>query len=91
MRILQVVVWTVACVAAGIVLKSSGLSDRAFHSLNGAWKSQSPRLERAKSDAQDLVEDMKRKAASDSSQPKERHSKEDKQAIEQLISKRSKG
>jgi hypothetical protein len=50
-----------------------------------------------KDDAEDLVDGVKKKvsatqdAVAPVAQPKERHSKEERDAIDQLISKRSKG
>jgi hypothetical protein len=98
MGILRFVVWTSLCVALGIFLGSYEFHGRTTWQLvQGAWKQQGPRMEKVRDEAEDLVDAAKKKVSSQDSAapaqqaPKERHSKEDRDAIDQLISKRSKG
>lgn len=97
MGILRFVIWTGLCVALGIFLGSYEFSGRtSWQLMQGAWKQQGPRLEKVRDDAEDLVDGVKKKVAAQDpaspaqQAPKERHSKEDRDAIDQLISKRSK-
>jgi hypothetical protein len=98
MGILRFVVWTGLCVGLGIFMGSYEFHGRtSWQVIQGAWKQQGPRLEKVKDDAEDLVDGVKKKvsatqdAVAPVAQPKERHSKEERDAIDQLISKRSKG
>ena len=93
MGILRFVIWTTLCIGLGIFLGTYELGGKTpWQSMQGAWKQQAPRLEKVKGEAGDLVDDVKKKVSTqDVAQPKERHDKEDREAIDQIISKRSKG
>ena len=93
MGLLRFVVWTTLCVGLGIFLGTYDLGGKTpWQAMQGAWKQQAPRLEKVKGEAGDLVDDVKKKVSTqDVAQPKERHDKEDREAIDQIISKRSKG
>lgn len=93
MGILRIAVWTALCIGFGLFLGTYELGGRTpWQSVQGAWKHQAPRLEKVKDGAEDLVDDVKKKVSTQEiSQPRERHNKEDREAIDQIISKRSKG
>ena len=93
MGILRFVVWTALCIGLGVLLGTHEFGGRtAWESMQGVWKQQAPRLEKVKGGAEDLVDDVKKKVSTqEAAQPKERHNKEDREAIDQIISKRSKG
>lgn len=93
MGIVRTLVWTALCVGFGIFLGSYPLGGQtAWQRAQGAWKQQSPHLEKVKDGAEGLVDDVKKKVSTQEvAQPKEQHRKEDREAIEQLISKRQKG
>ncbi len=94
MGILRVILWTGLCVGLGIFLGTYEIHGRTpWQTVQGAWKQQGPRLEKVKDGAEDLVDGVKKRVSQETApaQPKERHSKEDREAIDQLISKRSKG
>ena len=93
MGILRFLVWTTLCIGLGIFLGTHELGGRtAWQAMQGAWKEQSPRFDKVKEGAEDLAEDVRKKVATQdpAQQPKERHNKEDREAIDQIISKRSK-
>jgi hypothetical protein len=93
--ILRFVVWTTLCIGLGLFLGTHELGGKtAWQSVQSAWKQQAPRLEKAKEATEDLVDDVKKKVSTQDpavQQPKERHNEEDRKAIDQIISKRSKG
>ncbi|MFZ5446983.1 MAG: hypothetical protein ACOZQL_43800 [Myxococcota bacterium] len=95
MGFLRFLVWTSLCIALGIFLGTWEIGGRTpWQLMQGAWKQQGPRLEKVKDDAGELVDGVKKKVSTEPAfqqQPKERHSKEDREAIDQLISKRTKG
>lgn len=95
MGILRFLVWTTLCIGLGIFLGTYEVGGRTpWQLMQGAWKQQGPRLEKVKDDAGELVNGVKKKVAQDPAfqqQPKERHSAEEREAIDQLISKRTKG
>lgn len=94
MGILRFLVWTALCIGLGIFLATFQIGGRTpWQTMQGAWKQQGPRLEKVRDDAEELADSVKKKVSTEApvAQPKERHSKEDREAIEQLISKRSKG
>lgn len=93
MGILRFLVWTALCIGLGVFLGTHEFGGRtAWQALQGTWKQQAPRLEKVREGAEDLVDDMKKKVSTqESAQPKERHNKQDREAIDQIISKRSKG
>ena len=89
-------VWTTLCIGLGLFVGSRDFGGKSpWQALSGAWKQQAaPRLEKAKEGAEDLVDGVKRKVSTQDpavAQPKERHNEEDRKAIDQIISKRSKG
>ncbi len=91
MGILRFVLWTTLCIGFGIFLGTHQLSGKtAWQTMQGAWREQSPRLDKVKDGAEDLVDDVKKKVSTQDA-PKERHNDEDRKAIDQIISKRSKG
>ena len=93
MGFLRFVIWTSLCVGLGIFLGTHDLGGKTpWQMMQSAWKQQAPRLDKVKDGAEDLVDDVKKKVSTqDVAQPKERHEKEDREAIDQIISKRSKG
>ena len=91
---MRFIVWTTLCIALGIFLGSYEFQGRTpWQSMQAVWKQQAPALNKVKDSAEDLVDDVKKKVSTQdpAAQPKERHNKEDRQAIDQIISKRSKG
>ena len=91
MGILRFVVWTAVCVSLGLFLGTYEWGGHtAWQAMQGAWKRQAPSLEKVKVEGEDLLESAKKKVTTDA-EPKERHLKEDREAVEQIISKRSKG
>jgi hypothetical protein len=95
MGILRFLVWTTLCIGLGIFMGTQEIGGRTpWQTMQGAWKQQAPRLEKVKDGAEDLVDDVKKKVSTQdpaAQQPKERHNEEDREAIDQIISKRSKG
>ena len=93
MGILRFVLWTTLCIGLGLFLCTYEHGGKtAWQSMQGVWKQQSPRFEKVKAEAGDLADDVKKKVSTqDVAQPKERHDKEDRDAIDQIISKRAKG
>lgn len=93
MGFLRFVIWTSLCVGLGIFLGTHDVGGKTpWQLMQGAWKQQAPHLEKVKDGAEDLVDDVKKKVSTqDVAQPRERHDKEDREAIDQIISKRSKG
>ena len=92
MGILRFVLWTTLCIGFGIFLGTHQLGGKtAWQTMQGAWKEQSPRLDKVKDGAEDLVDEVKKKVSSkDGARPTEHHTTEDRDAIEKLIAKRSK-
>jgi hypothetical protein len=92
MGILRFVLWTTLCIGLGIFLGTYEIGGKTpWQSARGLWKQSAPRLEKVKDSAEDLVVDVKKKVSPQAETPKERHSKDERDAIDQLISKRSKG
>lgn len=92
MGILRFVVWTGCCVALGIALATVEVGGKTIvQHAERSWKQQSPKLEKVKDGAGELVDDVKKKVAThDPSGPTEQHSREDRQAVDQIIAKRQK-
>lgn len=98
MGILRVVLWTALCFGLGIFAGTADVGGKTpWQHAQGLWKQQGPRLEKVKAGAADVVdgaagvvEDVKfRVAPGDAAGgPKERHSKADRDAIDQIIAKR---
>jgi hypothetical protein len=85
---IKVIVWTGACVGLGVVLATWELGGHtALQHAQRGWKRASPQLERVREGAEDAV-DRVRKRVSPSSEPVERHSSADRDAINHLVSKR---
>jgi hypothetical protein len=95
MGILRFLMWTTLCIGLGIFLGTYELGGKTpWQTMQSAWKQQSPKLDKVKDGAEDLVDDVKKKVSTQdpvAQPPKERHNKEDREAIDQIISKRSKG
>ena len=95
MSILRFVVWTALCIGLGLFLGTYEVAGRTpWRAIQAAWKQQGPRLDRVKDEAEELVDGVKKKVSSHhdgAAQPKERHLKEDREAIDQIISQHSKG
>ncbi|PZR12721.1 MAG: hypothetical protein DI536_14190 [Archangium gephyra] len=90
MGILRFVVWSSLCIGLGIFLGSAEFGGRTpWQHARGAWKQQGPRLEKVKDDAEILADEVKKKVANDSTPPKERHSEDERKAVDAIISKRS--
>lgn len=92
MGLIRFVIWTTLCVGLGIFLGTYELKGRTpWQYAQSMWKHEGPRLEKVREDAEGFVEGVKRKvtdAQPATAQPSERHAPEERQAIEQLISKR---
>lgn len=92
MGILRFVLWTTLCIGLGIFLGTYELGGKTpWESAQSLWKQQAPKLEKVKDGAEDLVGDVKKKVTAPPAQPKERHTQDDRDAIDQIIAKRSKG
>lgn len=94
MGILRFLIWTTLCIAFGIFLGTHRLGSKTpWELMQTAWKQQAPQLEKVKGDAEDLVAGVKKKVNTQDvgAQPKEQHDEDDRKAIDQIISKRSKG
>ncbi len=81
MGFLRFVVWSALCIGLGIFLGTYQLGGRTpWQAMQGAWSDQAaPRLD-----------EVKKKLGTDA-QPTERHSEEDRKAVDAIISKRSRG
>jgi hypothetical protein len=90
MGIVRFVLWTALCFGLGIAAATVEVGGRTpWQHAAGAWKDQAPKLERVKGDAAGLVEDVKFKVApGEGAGPKERHTKAEREAIDQIIAKR---
>ncbi len=93
MGILRFVLWSSLCVGFGIFLATADVSGRTpWQLMQGTWKQQGPRLEKVKGDAEVLADEVKKKVSTqENSAPKERHSEDERKAIDAIISKRTKG
>jgi hypothetical protein len=97
MGILRFLVWTALCIGLGLFLGTQVIGGKTpWQAVQSAWKQQSPKLEKVKDGAEDLVDGVKKRVSTQDAsaaqpQPKERHDEEDRKAIDQIISKRSKG
>lgn len=94
MGILRFVVWTTLCIGLGLFLGTYELGGKTpWQSAQSLWKQQAPKLEKVKDGAEDLVGDVKKKVTStpEAAAPKEKHTKDEREAIDQIIAKRSKG
>jgi hypothetical protein len=92
MGLIRIAVWTVVCVGMGIVLSTYEVRGKTvWQRAQSMWR-QTPRLEQVKKEADELVDGVKKKMSTEGAVgPRERHSKEDREAIDQLITKHSKG
>lgn len=91
MGIVRFVVWSSLCVGLGIFLGTAELGGRTpWQHAQGVWKQQGPRLEKVKDDAEILADGVKRKVSSTETPPRERHSEDERKAIDAIISKRTK-
>ena len=85
MGLIRFVVWSSLCVALGIFLATFEVNGRTpWKLMQSAWQDNSPRLEKVK-------DEVKSKLSTGAASPKETHTEEDKQAIDALISKRTRG
>ena len=86
MGILRFVIWSSLCVGLGLFLGTYEVHGHTpWQMMQGTWKQQSPKLDKVRSDAAVLVDEMKKKPA-----PSEQHSTDDKKAIDDIIGKRTK-
>jgi len=91
MGILKFLVWTGTCVAIGVWLGGFEFQGHTpVEHFERAWKSGSPKLEKVRDGAGDLVEEVKKKVSTKDGRPTEHHTTEDRDAIEKLIAKRAK-
>lgn len=94
MGILRFVVWTTLCIGLGIFLATWEVGGKTpWQSAQGLWRRSAPKLEKVKDGAEDLVVDVKKRVAppAEAPAPRERHTRDDREAIDQIIAKRSKG
>lgn len=86
MGIVRFVLWSAVCVALGVFVARFELGGQTpIDRLGGLWKEQAPRLEKVKDGAGVVMDDVKKKLAG---APTERHSTDDREAVNQLIAKR---
>lgn len=92
MALLKFIVWTGICLAIGVWFGGQELQGHtAVQHLQRAWKASSPKLDKVKDGAEDLIDDVKKKVSTkDAARPTEQHTTEDRDAIEKLIAKRAK-
>ena len=91
MGILRFVVWTAACVGFGIFVSTAEFSGKTpLQHLTKTWKQEKPRLERVKDNAEEAVDEVKKRVVSarEPKGPTEQHSSADREAIDQIIAKR---
>jgi hypothetical protein len=93
MGILRFLIWTTLCIAFGIFLGTHRLGSKTpWELMQSAWKQQAPAIDKVKGEAEDMVAGVKKKVSTqDVAAPKEQHDEDDRKAIDQIISKRSKG
>lgn len=102
MGILRVVLWTALCFGLGLWSGTAQVGGKTpWQHAQGLWKQQGPRLEKVKESATGVVdgaagvvEDVKFRVApggDGAGGPRERHSKADREAIDQIIAKRGQG
>ncbi len=90
MGILKVIVWTAACIGLGIFLATHSIEgktavEHASKALGGKVKA--PTLEGVKGEVEDAIDAAKKKLATDKP-PTEKHTAEDKDAVNKLIARR---
>lgn len=93
MRILIFVGWTAACVGVGIAMATLEVDGKTpWQHAQRAWKSDAEKkFVEARGSAVSLVDDVKRHVASaKEAAPLDRHSVEERDALEKLISNRQK-
>jgi hypothetical protein len=94
MRILKFIVWTLCAMGLGVFLSTYEVKGKTpLQYLEHTWRAEAPRVrdgaEKVKDGAEDLVDDVKKKIGSKSEKPTERHSVEDREAIDKLIARRA--
>ena len=88
MGFLKVIIWTAACIGLGIFLATHSIEGRtAVEHAEKAFKGKkAPSLDEVKGDVETAIESAKQKLAS--KEPTEKHSVEDKEAVNKLIARR---
>ena len=82
MKTIKLMLWTGACVALGIALATVDFGGKTpWQIMKGAWNAHSGQM--------DSAFDRLKGAVSGKSTPTERHSADDRRAIDQLIAKRA--
>ncbi len=88
MGFFRFVIWSSLCIGFGIFLGTFEVSGRTpWQLVQGAFEQSSPQLSAVRDGAEDVVNEVKKKVANDT-RPAERHSEEDKKAIDAIIAKR---
>ena len=90
MGILRFLVWTTLCVGLGIFIGTVEFGGQTtWERARGVWKQQGPRMDKVKDGAEDLMDKAKKKVSTaPEAAPKERHSDEDRQAIDAIIARK---
>ena len=91
MGILRTVIWSSLCIALGVFLGSHSFSghtalEHAERALHGKVKA--PKLEEVKEDVEEAFESAKKKLSSKDEAPTEKHSSEDRDAVNRIIARR---
>lgn len=96
MGILRFVVWTATCIGLGIFVSTAEFGGKTpLQHLTRSWKQQSPKLDKVKESAEEVVDDVKKRVSTREPReanavkgPTEQHSSADRDAIDQIIAKR---
>lgn len=90
MQILKVILWSALCLGVGVYVGGHEFSGRTpKEHLEKQLKGTPRAFETVKEGAEDLVDEVKKKVVVDQ-RPSERHSENDRAAVDALIAKRSK-
>lgn len=92
MSFLRVFLWSACCVAAGIALATVEVSGHTpwEHARRAVGTVPAPKLDSLKEGAQDAMDAAKKKLSVKDEAPTERHSDADREAVNQILARRTK-
>lgn len=89
MGILRTIVWTLLCIALGVVLSTHNFSGHtALEHAERALKGKAPKLDDVKDDVEEAIDTAKKKLSLKDEAPTEKHTVEDRVAINRIIARR---
>lgn len=88
MGILRVIIWSGLCVGLGIVISTAKVDGRTpVEHLQRQWR-HAPSVDDVKDGLDDAFDGAKKKLSSADERPTEQHSKQDKEALNQILARR---